>query len=286
METIMLKMSATLVLATLILAGCTSTGGKVETAYTEPDFSTADLREGSLAIGGVVLGDKVEVDAHAGIPAMFSTDDQSLEWGPALAAGVMTKAPDVTLMSYVAVRDQVPAGFLANIQGTYARRGLIKPEALTRVAENLPGTNWLLLARVDASILEGESVYEGKSTQGGQSVNSGSSDQTDLGTLPHETGEVEREVGMFGTVGRTVRMTLDIYDLRQQRSVWTGSVERHHKAPGGPRTADEDRKLQLDDSGATPVVAGSSLAAPALEPVVADCCQDLSGSLAEETPRD
>jgi|GEM_PF-6076435 len=280
----MLKMSVTLVLLVLALAGCSSTGGKVETAYTEPDFSPADLREGSLAIGGVVLGDKVDIDAHAGIPAMFSNDDQSLEWSPALAVGVMTKAPEVRLLSYAAVRDQVPAGFLANIQGTYARRGLIKPEALSRVAENLPGTHWLLLARVDASILEGESVYEGSSTQGGRATRV--DDNGELQTRPNETGEVEREVGMFGTVGRTVTMTLDIYDLRNQRSVWTGNVTRHHKAPGGPRTDAAERKLQLDEAGATPVVAGSSLAAPALGPVVSDCCQDLAGIMVEEKKSD
>ena len=250
-------------LLALALAGC---AGKVQTTHERSGFGRDDLARDRLGVGGVVLGARLAGDPGA-LPAhdvpLNDVLAQAEAWTPLLYGQLLARADGVVIWPWPSVRDACGDSLLVGALAATARASVLKPAQLAPLADALGEIRYLAFARVDGDEL---TLHEAGP---GTAENPQVRDNRD----PHA---VRRAPTL--KVRRQVKVTMDVYDLVEGRSVWTTSAERHR---------DELYDFNADDSGREPRVMaegepvitaeGRSLPAPPFAKILEDAC----GALAE-----
>ncbi len=244
-----------LLLLPLLLAGCTglrpgSTPNNDERVwFSDPAFEKSGLQGKKLAVGGVLLRNGAPLDRFAGleVPRFELTCDLQAElWSSSLDGALIALTPQTELEYWAGTIQRVDPEVVDATYGVYARRSLLKPDLLAHWAEALPGVDYLAFARIEDTWLD----------------NTGQSPWA-------------RSAGM----GRVVAVTLDIYDLKEGRSVWSGMNQRHQTEGRTPlREGDGSRSSGTD-------VDGTTVAAPTLQKGLTYALEEVVLQLKRSLPR-
>lgn len=259
-------------LCRVLLAGLLLTvgacAGKVETTHESPDFSRADLAAGRLAVGGVVLSTQLLADPTQDAPDGVPADDllaQADAWSPLLYGQLLAAGPDVPTWPWSALRDACPDSVLADALATIARGGVLKPVQLEPVAKTLSAVRYLALARVEANET---SLHQG-------SVAAVENQRVKDGRDPHGS-TLDRSL----TTRREVTVTLDLYDLKAGRSVWTTTATRRRDMLYNYADAEDNLRPPLVGEG-QPVITATGRPMPTADftEVLGDACAALAQRL-------
>lgn len=262
--------------------GCAVQTLEHDTRYMEDDFTLADLASDRVAVGGVVLAPDVPVDACADLPSGdFPANHlaQADQWSAALEAELHQAGIGEVVWGWPVVRTFLSERDLAALLGNYAADGRLDGGILVRLAAELPDVDILCLARVDGNRLERMGQFNQAPVAFRFADPAGAWDRIDLVPSPRGDPNVAVATGHDkyrprGIVGRTVRLTLDFYDLRAGRSVATVNVSvnldttRWQQPPG-----DREAVLVRSPSPASPLVqvAGTTSYAPPLCETISAC---------------
>ncbi len=259
------------VLFLLTLGGC---GGGATNDYQAAAYDPLARDGARYAVGGFVLGPQAELERQSELGAAYRNSDVGVQtdaWAPSLYGALLSGRTGLEVWSWPAVRDNVPADEITALQLAYAAGETLPPAQFSRLAADLPGITYLVLARLDRNEVEIGSNAPG--SLGSQVVD----DSRD----PHGvTDSMARTI----KTRRTVVVSLDVYDLRTGRSVWSGHTDRKKTELYSPEDRDEGAELVVtpseEEGGAPEIrVKGASLAMPELEELLADACVGLVGSL-------
>ncbi len=256
----------TLILFLFLLGGC----GKVANIHHDADYDPMARDGAKYAVGGFVLGAQAELDRQAEIGTPDQNADpryQTETWAPVLYGPMLTRRDDLEVWAWTALRENIPVDTITAVQTAYARGSVMPPAMFTQVAGDLPDITYLVLARIDRNDIE-----------------IGSNTPANLGNQaaiesrdPHTV--VDQMTRTIKT-RRTVAVSLDVYDLRSGRSVWSSSVERNLTELYSADNEDTGEELVVTpavEEGDLPeiMVKGASLAMPALDDVLAVACAAL-----------
>ena len=205
------RLPALVLLLAVVLTGCSKvkwvgTKNNAErTWYSTGEFAGSTLRGKVLAVGGVILRDRAALDEFCAIDVArrdLTYEVQNQLWAPTLNAAIGRLAPDVEVRLWPHAMGRVVPEALEATYETYAVGALLQPRILRAWADSLPGVDYLALARIDATWLDGTGQSDWSLVEG---------------------------------LGRVVVATLDIYDLATQQSVWSHAEQKH--VVGGRLTA-------------------------------------------------
>lgn len=257
----------------LFLAGCAS---RMKQLHHAEGFDPLAENGARYAIGGFVMRAGEELDSEAKVDPAVRRGEvlaQTDAWAPTLYGAMLAGRPGLEVWSWPAVRDNIPADAITELQQAHAEGSLLPPDRFKLLAGDLPGITYLVLARLDRNEVE-----IGSNMPGGTG-----SPIADESRDPHGEGD-----SLVHTVKtrRKVTVTLDVYDLRSGRSVWSAQVERQKTELYSPGPRDKREDLVVTPStaeGGEPTirVKGASLAMPELEAVLGDACNELVGKLFE-----
>ncbi len=247
----------------LILAGCSGP----EVRFQREGFSLESILTERVALGGFVLGTPADQDpmAETGESGLPATVRQSRAWTPHLETALRVQAPDLDRWSWASVADQIEPERLDAFLHLYARGSILTGQQLGPLASDLPGTRFLLLARLDQDELDLHSQEISTGNPGGQA---------DTGSL-YDTHWYQH---------REITVSLELYDLQLERSVWSASVER---AGNQSLTADRGHakprirvERDADAENGIRILGGGVVAeGPDLDGLLDDACQALVGEL-------
>lgn len=209
-----LSLPLLLLVAVAGLAGC---AGRVRTVHETPGLTRAELAAGGLGVGGVVLASRLATASGFDVPDGVPRDDvlaQADAWSGALFGALLGADAGGTVWPWTAVRADCPDSALVRVLAAFAGGGMPRPDELAALAADLPRVRYLALARIDGDETELRGDPEAEIRQ----------QQSRDGRDPHATTR-DRSL----TTRRTVLVTLDVYDLADGRSVWTGTAERHRE---------------------------------------------------------
>ena len=181
-----------LLAACLVWCGCST---RVKVMDAAPDFA-ADLAASRLvALGGVTVAPTVG-------GALAPADE--LDAAEAFYRAFLGSRPDLIPWPVELVGEQVGAASLQALVGEYGRLGRLRPDQVQPLLAELDGCRFLALARLTEDAIESRSL----SRDGFDPVR----------------GDPEAEQtspwSMTVSTERTVKVTLEIFDLRSGRSVW------------------------------------------------------------------
>jgi len=165
--------------------------------YSDPGFGFQAMKGKTLAVGGMVLADGAALDEYCDIGVsrrQLTYEVQAGLWSPQLNSAVMNLTPEVEIQYWHTVQNAAPAELVEATHSTVAHHGIIKPNIMQDWAKILPEADYLALARIDNTWLDGTGQSDWSRAEG---------------------------------LGRVVVITLDICDLRQGRSVWSYEVQKH-----------------------------------------------------------
>jgi len=147
------------------------------------------------------------------------------------------------------VRDQVPDSTTGKLHEVFAHMGVLRPERLQPFLESFPLADFLVIARVDYIFLE------------------------------HRTRQAS---GLHSSIGRTIEVTLECYDLHTGKSVWRSTKKKHSNGKKlGPIDDSENRAMvhKMDDGDVDVGVPGTSVSAPTLDEMIPKCINSLVASM-------
>lgn len=234
-------------LAAILLAGCSK--HKHFVAYTDESLNRGKIPADSCAIGGLVMLHRCRMDAHMGIdflPSEFTLELQSDLWAPVLEVGFEERTRKQVAVPWHDFKNRIPEFTREAILESTAREIFVLPEFLAECAAKLPEARWLLLASINGS----EFMSEG----------------------------LEQYMDQHAQT-RILWMGLEIYDLRNRRSVYSGKVR--YSGDGPEHSGDSDQRLdKWEETGqGSPYlprnVVTRLLSAPPLRPTLDKCIAEL-----------
>lgn len=245
-----------LFLATL-LTGCswyplTKHQRKGSSAEKIDQTSEVSWESAGIAVGGVVLGPEAPLDHLCGIPVPyheFDYGEQSDMWAYYLYSALDKHSEKTTIYTWPTVRDQVPDSTTGKLHEVFAHMGVLRPERLQPFLESFPLADFLVIARVDYIFLE------------------------------HRTRQAS---GLHSSIGRTIEVTLECYDLHTGKSVWRSTKKKHSNGKKlGPIDDSENRAMvhKMDDGDVDVGVPGTSVSAPTLDEMIPKCINSLVASM-------
>ena len=265
---------ALVVLFLYCLGGC----GKVANVHHAAGYDALAGDGAKYAVGGFVLDTRLELDRQAEIGTAAENGDphyQTDTWAPLLYGPLLAGREGLGVWAWSALRDNIPADAITAVQTAYARGGVLPPEMFAPVAKDLPEVTYLVLARINRN-----DIRIGANTPPSVLGNQVANESRD----PHaETDLMTRSVKTLRTIG----LTMDVYDLRNGRSVWSGTVERQKAELYSADDQDGEAELVVtpaSEEGASPDIAvkGASLPMPELNDVLAEACGALVAELFKE----
>lgn len=256
------------------LVGCSPViQPSVERVYTERQFSEKELRQAGVAVGGFVLADNVQLNATNDLPdldAQFDHHAQSFLWGLLLDSVWSSRLNEIPLVPFTVLQNRLDVKLLGRLLARSAELRRPDPAMLREVRQADPGVRYLLLARVDGDRLE----YVTTTT----SV-----------LNPAEGGLGRHEVEPTSPLGPEVRrvatVTLEMLDLKAERSVWEGRVQREARKRVPPHSPSEDAKfeIQKEDGDKVKFVRDEDLPdSPELAPLLEKCLAALFDQMIEK----
>ena len=168
------------------LGGC---GPSVQGLVHDPSFVYPALAQGGITAGGVVS-----------LQETLSSEQQAL-YGSFMRDGFVDQRQDLTIAPMDSVVEALGLARYKSMLEGFTLMGSLAPETLGRLADSYNRTRYIAFARV-----EGDRLSQDRRRN--ESTNS-------LG-LPEEV--------VTSVSTRTTTMTLKVYDLQQEREVWSGSI--------------------------------------------------------------
>lgn len=259
------------VLFLFLFGGCT---GKVANVHHAADYDPL-LEDGAkYAVGGFVLGAHADLDRQAEIGNAAQNTDPAYQtdtWAPLLYGALLTGRQNLEVWAWTALRDNIPADTITAVQTAYARGRVLPPDMFKDIAQDLPDITYLILACIDRNDIE----------IGSNTPSALGNQQANQSRDPHGvTDQMTRTI----KTRRTVKLDMDIYNLRTGLSVWSGTVERNKTDLYSSNEGDTDQDLVVTpatEEGGVPEikVKGASLAMPLLEDILAEACAALVENL-------
>lgn len=192
------------------MVGCRG-GAKVITQTENYDFEK--MKESSWAIGGVYLNADFAPDGMAKKelkPFLKPWDALSEELAPKLYGGFMKVDYGMEVWTFSTVFSRVPEASLMAVSEYITQSRMPSIEHLKNLADHLQGVRYLVFARLDDSDIDTD-----------QDFASLAMDQRNRdGRDPH-ANTLARTV----TIGRSVLMSMEIYDLEDGTRVWSGKAD-------------------------------------------------------------
>jgi len=239
----------------LLLAGC---AGKVHTVHQTEGFDPADLKVGSVAIGGLVLSQRLDADPVSKVPNGAPEDlhGQADLWSPVLYEKFLAYGGGTVIWPWPSTFDAMGDTIGGEVLRTAARGGVIVPDRLAKIAAALDGVRFLAVARVDGNEV---SLLEASPT---------TSQMEQASRDPHDTQQ-----RTWSKTRRKVTVTLDIYDLETHRSVWSSTADRRrdHLLSGDDQMLVEE---EMPREPGDPLIDSRSAHLPAspFDKVLGDAC--------------
>lgn len=254
-------------------AGC----DRPEVSYKNDEFPFRLLLENRLALGGIVANGRVRIEPEdpvafdREIPNPYAEADR---WARYLETSFLVQAPELDRWAWPAVADQVDPVLMTSLFRDYRRGGALRREQLRQLGAELPGTRFLLLARIDENNLSLES---------GGALAPFPSSSSGLGKAADP--DVPRPLDRGGySQRRTIRLSMELYDLETGRSIWTAAVRRDRDelldgdAAGQPPSV-RVRKDPATESGVLIDGRGGLGGGPTLEDLLPEACDALVAEL-------
>ncbi len=206
-------------LALLLACGCADTSpSKVEGVYGERHFLIASEMRGSLAIGGVVLGEGVQIHRSAELPEEgLDLQEQAEIWSLVLYGNFLTTITKLDPLSYAKFAEEVGGKQMPDLLRRYAAGQYLSPEILTGFADSPFGLKYLLLVRIEADDVHLNADITGTGADYWGWPNSAA-------PRDHESEPRGRKISP--EVEREVTVTGDLYDLTAGFSVSTIRITR------------------------------------------------------------
>lgn len=255
-----MTMRAVLAAVLLLAAGC---AGKVETIHTDAAFSPADLQEEIVVLGGFVASSRLASDPAQEMPSGLAAADyfaQSEAWSPLLYGQFLAGAPTVQVWPWDQLVGRVDSLTVAAAHATVARGGMLQQAQLAQLAAGLPEARYLAVARLDRNEV---SLHN-------------STEQAARTSWERDGVDGEREaLDRSVTTRRRIAVTLDLYDLREGRSVWTATANREAKELYNYAEPEQEEATgELADNPAVRVK-GTPKQGPPLESLLDAACRKL-----------
>lgn len=250
---------------------------RIDRLYGEKHPPRASEMRGSFAIGGVVLGDEVKMFRSPELPPDgLSLQDQAMTWSPVLGGVILAAEEPLDALSHLGFIREVGNEHLPELLQRYAAGQYLSPDILTDFAKSPAGVRYLVMARIEADEIH---LSADISSTGAQYWNPPpSGEQRDHGSEPQgRTLSPEAE--------RTVKVTMDLFDLASGHSIWTVQVSRSTKkfvdvAAMGFDAGTADQIFAEDPFYRN--TAGRDVEGPDFEGVLRSCFVSLVGQLAWE----
>ena len=165
-----------------------------------------------LAVGGFVAGPQAHWDQFVGVPESelpeFGVLAQSRFWAHHVTTALRTRAArGDEVIGWSTLVDAVPTKTLTDILVVFASGGEVRANRIRDLHQDLPRARYLVLGRLDYNFAE----YRGASS-----------------------------AGMRGSLGRSIDVTLECYDLRDGQAVWRRSRQAFRTGGVGVEVREED----------------------------------------------
>ena len=240
----------------LALAGCAT---KVKNVQPAQDFQPSVLAEGPVVLGGFVAADRLgnEYPEDEGAPPKYDVLAQTDAWSPLLFGGFLQEAPELSVWPWPALQGATDDTLMVPALETLARSGLLNADHFEVILDALPGARFLALVRMDGNEV---SLHEH-----GLSVTANQRDHDGRDLHANDRGNTI-------TTRRRVTVTLEIYDLRAERSLWAATVRHDAKELYNPAEAEPTRPDSLQAGDPYIRVAGTPHQGPPLPDVLEAAC--------------
>lgn len=213
-----------LVLLLLGAAGCSAVRQPgVQKVYTENRFTPRQLAKGGAAVGGFVVAGSAQLYPTPDLPDLdghFDHHSQSFQWGLLMDAAWQKLMPEAPLESFTLFRNRTDPQALNSLLDLFADLASPDPELLRGLQVRGEMVRYLLLARVERDVLE----YDTSGATALAGPGGGPGRASDLGRDP-----VPPSRPLGPKVRRAVTVTLEMFDLKEGKSVWEGRVEREDR---------------------------------------------------------
>lgn len=186
---------AALILMSSLLCGCAT---KVKLADTDPGFAAALSADPNLALGGVVVSEQVLGEL---------APDDAVMADEVVFRAFLQHRPDLTVWPREAVDGRLEPDQLEAVRGQATAAGPLPVEAVRAMGEVLQGSRYFVMTRITADQVR--TVTEGP-TQDRDGFRPGAEG------VPEDGGAWSNPV----ITERRLELSVDIYDLRDGRSVW------------------------------------------------------------------
>lgn len=220
--------------AAATLAGCSTTVTSDGPRYSDAEYPNGKELVGRVAVGGVVLREGVRIHHSEELPeAGLDLPGQADTWAPILEAAIHDRWGSPLAMPYWRFADEVAAKNLDRLLALYAA-GRRLPEDLLATLVVPDGPRYLLMVRVEGDEVDMDSITRMKDSIPLTLQNGSSRGST--WDVPDASGGTE--TGPYG-VCRTVRVTADLYDLQEARSLRTIRLKAERTGDGAAPPSDQ-----------------------------------------------
>ena len=266
------------ILVVVLSGGCTISSKELpKVAHMDQAISKSDLRDGGVTTGGVVVATDVDLKRSVDLPEPaepFNLLDQCRFWNGELIAAYDDQVGRWPERDFFQLCDFLSRDAVALILQAYADERLIAPEVWKEIESAGLGTRYILLARVD-----GDDVW--RSGRFGMKQDFDFTSQQarsdGLGGVFKESQSETQEVGLRKVkIGRTVTVTLDLFDIAAGCSIAQVSARRSDEETVDSHPADDVATLatataQVDSLG---VEDGSEAETyPEFTPLLQECLE-------------
>jgi hypothetical protein len=275
MRTFAAKPLILLLLATLLgVAAC----GQPEVRFQSEGFPFEVILESGVATGGLVLNDRLvfeDTDMAESPDWISGPYGEADHWSHHLETACLLQAPELNRWAWPTVADQVDSTVMTELFQAYKRGSILKEQPLLRLGAELPATRFLLLARIDENDL---------SLHSNGAVSPPINEETSgLGKVwvPQDPQPLERR---GYSQRRTVRVSMELYNLETGRSVWSASVSKNSDRMLDGSSGAEPPAVRVSrdpdaESGIQILGHGGLSGGPTLEELLPDACEALVAEL-------
>jgi len=257
------------VLAVLFLSSMIGCGGTVSRLHYAEDYDPVAQDGAKYAVGGFVLSTAAELDRQAEI----GSDEQNASlryqtdtWSPIIYGPLLAGRGGLDVWSWSALRENIPFDTITEVQKVFSRGEAVPPSLLQQVAADLPEITYLVLARIDENEISIGRMLPDIHNRSGFENNDFRPNADSLMNSAKSR--------------RTVVVTLEVYHIRDGRSVWRGDVEREQTIllGGDAMLASEGLVVTpaTEEDGLPEIqVNSAAVKFPPLADVLADACAAL-----------
>ena len=249
MQTIPCRAMVGLLVAMTLATGCSfrelakheRTGSSANPQFI---FNGTPMEQSEIIIGGVVLGSRARLDKLCAVDPGITEGDvlaQADGWSHNLRAPLIVVSDRVTVWPWPEVRDRVPESELVATLEVFASGGILRPNRLAPIQAAFPTADHLVIARVDYNLMEDRSLIQAS--------------------------------GLRGSIGRTIEVTLECYDLKTATSAWRVTKRRHNFGKHLTQDNPDEHHVSVlrDTEGNVDLeVPGVTASAPGLEDMIAE----------------